>query len=304
MRQILPSLLIGGLLATSLASVRAQDGPTPPPLGMSVYADANYRGRNATFIDDMPDLSQTGLDRRISSIVVAQGEVWQVCTDPDFLGRCQVFSGTESNLQLNDWNDMIRSARRVQGGGRGGRGGRGGGFGPERGTIELFAGTRFSGQRQVVDQAESNLRRVDFNDRASSLRVAQGETWEVCVNANYDDCRIVDEDMPELTSIGLNREISSVRPRPGLGGRGRGGARAEMVIYDLANYRGQSQVLTDNAPAIQLTANSAGSVRIISGRWELCTQPKFGGRCVTITNNVPDLSRLSLPGRVSSARPR
>ena len=30
------------------------------------------------------------------------------------------------------------------------------------------------------------------------LRVAPGEAWEVCVNQNYDDCRIVDEDMNDV----------------------------------------------------------------------------------------------------------
>jgi len=62
--------------------------------------------------------------------------------------------------------------------------------------------------------------------------------------------------------------------------------------------------LTDETPRIQLTSNSAGSVRIISGRWEFCVLPQFDGQCVSINESVPDLRRLSLPGRVSSARPR
>jgi hypothetical protein len=309
-----PGLLLTGLLmASTLTPLLAQqDQRQMGGYGMSVYEDANFRGRNATFIDDMPDLRQTGLDRRISSIRVAVGEVWQVCTERNYQGRCQVVSGTESNLQLNGWNDVIQSARRVQGGGGSGRGGGGRGGGsfdrPRPGTIELYAGTQYSGQREIVEQAEPNLRRFDFNDRASSLRVAAGEAWEVCVNQNYDDCRLVDEDMPTLNQLGLNREISSVRPRPnwggGIGRGGRGGPRPQAILYDQANYRGRSIILAGEEPRIQLTSNSAGSLRIISGRWELCVQPGFSGRCVTVNQNVPDIRRLSLPGRVSSARPR
>lgn len=318
MRRHAPSnlLLTGLLMASLLAPVVAQDQRQMGGLGMSVYEDANFRGRNATFIEDMPDLRQTGLDRRISSLRVAQGEVWQVCTDRNYQGRCQIVTGAEPNLQLNGWNDEIQSARRVQGRGAG-RGG-GGGFlpRPQRGTIELYAGTQYSGQREIIDRAETNLRRLDFNDRTASLRVAPGEAWEVCVNQNYDDCRIVDEDLPSLSLLGLHREISSVRPRPDWGGidrgggigrgggLGRGGGRPQAILYDQANYRGRSIILVDAEPRIQLTANSAGSIRIISGRWELCVLPGFDGQCVSINQSVPDIRRLSLPGRVSSARPR
>lgn len=311
----LPGLLFAGLLlASALRPLLAQqDQRQMGGYGMSVYEDANFRGRNATFIDDMPDLRRTGLDRRISSVRVAVGEVWQVCTERDYEGRCQIVSGTEPNLERNGWNDAIQSARRVEGGGtRRGGGGRAGGSvdRPRPGTIELYAGTQYSGQREIVERAESDLRQLDFNDRTSSLRIAPGDAWDVCVNRNYDDCRLVDEDVPTLNQLGLNRQISSVRPRfdgggVGRGGRtGRGGPRPQAILYDLANYRGQSIILTGDEPRIQLTSNSAGSLRIVSGRWELCAQPEFNGRCVTLNQSVPDIRRLSLPGRVSSARPR
>lgn len=303
MHRRLTTLFFTLLVAFCLAPVAAQNERQFGGVGMSVYEHADFRGRNATFIDDMPDLRGTDLDRRISSIRVSPGETWQICNQRNFQGRCQVISGTEANLESSGWNDTIQSARRVQGGGRGGRG-RGGNT-PERGTLELFAGTQFSGRREIVTRAEPNLRRLDFNDRAASLRVAPGDEWEVCVNAGYDDCRVVDRDMPTLAAVGLNREISSVRPRPeGRRGGGRGNRRSQMILYDLPNYRGQSRLLTDDTPFIEMTANAAGSVRVVEGRWELCVQPRYGGRCVVVTRDVPDLSRLNLPGRVSSARIR
>lgn len=311
------SLLTVALVAVPLTSAlvaRNQDPRQMGGIGLSVWEDANFRGRNATFIEDMPDLRSTGLDRRISSLRVASGEVWQICTERNYQGRCQVVSGTEANLQTNGWNDTIQSARRVQGGGigRGGGGGRGSGRGgtgrPAPGTIELYAGTEYTGQVQVIERAEPNLRRVNFNDRTSSVRVAPGEVWELCVNANYDDCRLIDEDLVSLNALGLNRLVSSLRPRQnwGRGGRGigRGGQRPQAVLYDQTNYRGRSILLTGDEPQIRLSSNTTGSLRVIAGRWELCAQPQFGGQCETVAQNTPDLRSLSLRGRVSSAKPR
>jgi len=223
-----------------------------------------------------------------------------------------VFSGSESDLAKRaGWNDAISSVRRVRGGGGGGGGdnNRGGGGGNIARGIELYAGTRYSGQRKLIDRPESNLRRVDFNDRASSVRVPRGEVWEVCVNADFDDCRVVDSDVPDLAVLGLNREISSARPRPFGGGVGRGGFpspnRPRIVLYDGRNFSGRATTIDDETPTLRWTNNNtAGSLRVESGRWELCDQVRFSGRCITIAQDVPDLARFGWSNRISSLRPR
>lgn len=270
-------------------------------LGLGVYADINFRGLSATFVRDTPDLRPSGLDGRISSLKVAPGEVWEACTEVNFGGRCQVFSADQNDLRRGGWNDTIRSVRRLRGNGPGpGRGT--GGNGPETRGLELFAGLSYSGQRKLITEASSNLRREGFNDRAHSLRVPRGEVWEVCVNAEFDDCRIVDEDVPDLSVLGLSREISSARPRPfGRGGRGIGN---RIVLYEGANYRGRTTTIVADTPNLTWFRNTAGSVRVYGGRWELCDQPRYGGRCVLVVNDVPDLSRLRLDDRVSSLRVR
>jgi hypothetical protein len=82
-------------------------------------------------------------------------------------------------------------------------------------TLELFAGTNYSGQRYVINGPVKNLRSSGFNDRALSVRVRGGGSWELCLNADYDDCRVINGDVPNLNRIGLTRAISSVRPRAG-----------------------------------------------------------------------------------------
>jgi hypothetical protein len=219
-----------------------------------------------------------------------------------------VFSGTESDLAKRaGWNDAIYSVRQVRRIG-GGNGDNGRGGGASRG-IELYAGTRYSGQRALIDRPESNLRRINFNDRASSLRVPRGEVWEVCVNADFDDCRVVDGDVPDLSVLGLNREISSARPRPFGGGIGRGGFptpnRPRIVLYDGRDFQGRATTIDDDTPSLRWTNdNRAGSLRVQNGRWELCDQPRFGGRCITVSQDVPDLARFGWNNRISSLRPR
>jgi hypothetical protein len=50
-------------------------------------------------------------------------------------------------------------------------------------------------------------------------------------------------------------------------------------------------------------SNEAGSAQV-TGRWELCDEPGFRGRCVTVSSDVRDLARIGLRDRVSSVRPR
>jgi hypothetical protein len=305
-------LFAAAVLCVGLAApMAAQRDRQMGGLGLEAFEDKNFNGRSATFLDDTPDLRTTGMSSRISSLRIANGQTWQVCTGINYTGRCQVFSGNESDLaKRTGWNDAIMSLRRV-GGNRGGGGpvgpgfGGGPGFGPGPGRgVELYAGTRYSGQRKAVTSSVSNLRSIDFNDRASSLRIARGEVWEICVNANYDDCRVVDDDVPDLGVIGLNREISSMRPR--FNGRGGGGpaiGRPRIVFYSEIGYRGRSTTLERDTPNLRLPGG-VRSARVLSGQWEVCENDRYNGRCITITGDVPDLRSSILRTDPSSARIR
>lgn len=287
-------------IATDARQVRQMGG-----IGLEVFADTNYRGLSATYREDTPDLGPSGMSGRVSSLRVAPGEVWEVCTDRQYRGRCQVVSGNEPDLRPNGWNDVIRSARRVRGGNWGGDSGRSGMQG-----LELYAGQRFSGQRLIVTEDVSNLRRLNFNDRAASLRVPRGESWEICVNADYDDCRVVTGDVADLGP--LSREISSVRLRAegwsGAGrGRGRGGSvtpSPSITIYDQTNYRGQNTTLESEMSSMGVNVVNGGSLRVGAGRWEVCDSPRFSGHCVIVTGDVPDTRRIGFRDRIWSIRPR
>jgi len=190
-------LLAAGVFPAPVAAQR------PPAAGITIYEDVNYGGARVTFVRDVADLRPSKFEHRISSFLIAPGEMWEVCEGRNFTGRCEAFSGAEPDLVRRNWNDRISSLRIVQT------------SRPPEARLELFAGTRYSGQRVVLNGAAPDFSKspVKFNDRAMSVRVPPGQSWEICVNANYDDCRVVDRDVPDLSELGVSRLISSARPR-------------------------------------------------------------------------------------------
>jgi hypothetical protein len=205
---IASSLILCGVIAVGAQQRQPQRVPTVRS-GIAVFEDADFGGRTRTFTVDVDDLRSSRFNDRISSVVVARGETWELCVDPNYRGRCTTVTDDETNLNDIGWNDKISSMHRVRG--------RVGGFGRTQTnqTLELFAGTSYSGQRYVINGPVTNLRSSGFNDRALSVRLRGGGSWELCLNADFDDCRVVSDDVPDLNRIGLTRAISSVRPRAG-----------------------------------------------------------------------------------------
>ena len=81
---------------------------------LEIFGDIEFRGQRQTLTGDTPDVSAVGMGGAISSLRAPPGNIWQVCTEPNYRGRCQVVSGNVSDLRPGDWNDVIASARRVR----------------------------------------------------------------------------------------------------------------------------------------------------------------------------------------------
>lgn len=274
-----------------------QAAPTAsaPASGITVFEDVNYGGRRLTFVADQTSLRNTVLNDRISSLAIAPGEVWEVCEAPNFTGNCQTFADVEPDLLRLGWNDKISSLRRIRRPSV-----------PQVRRLELFAGTNYTGQRVVLTEEVRDLRSVNFNDRAMSARIAPGDAWELCVNADYDDCRLIAENTPDLNAIGFSRIASSARPSVG-GGRGRGrgnepSLRPRLTLYERVGFAGRTLVIDGDMESLGDFADRAESVRVTSGRWQICDRVRFGGRCVVITGDVRDLDTQGMRGRVASVR--
>ncbi len=263
-------------------------------VGITVYQDINFKGR-ATLVDrDTPDLRALGLERQISSFRLPPGESWEVCAGVNYTGRCQVFKGDTGDLRRSGWNDNILSMRRS--------GNIGGDFSPvPRGSLELYSGQRFTGRRIVVNGENPDFRRQNFNDRALSLRSAPGEVWEVCFNIKFDDCRVVDGDVPDLERLGLTG-ISSARYR---GRSWQMRPSTSLELYAGTDFSGERIVVTASEPDLRRAnfSDRAMSLRVPRGQsWEICNNVNFDD-CRVVDRDVANLTELGLLRRISSVRP-
>lgn len=203
------------------ASVSAQSRRNGGGGGITVYADPDFRGESATFRTDTPDLRGYGLNDKVSSIELPNGEAWEVCQDVNYGNRCQVVSGSISNLRDMGWNDRISSLRRVgnvannrRNGGYGnggyGNGGYSGGVVSPRNSqsqnaqsLRFYTSANFRGSSSIVTSNSSNLSSVG---RPRSVQV-RGGAWELCDQSGR--CATVTQDVPDLTQLGLRTPLRS-----------------------------------------------------------------------------------------------
>jgi hypothetical protein len=82
-----------------------------------------------------------------------------------------------------------------------------------------------------------------------------------------------------------------------------GSPGGEAIIYRDRNFSGPAVNVSQAEPNLGL-AWRVNSIRLVRGSMELCSEPRFRGRCVTATRSFTDISSLGLPGnRVQSMRP-
>ena len=78
---------------------------------------------------------------------------------------------------------------------------------------------------------------------------------------------------------------------------------AEITIYKQPNFAGGEQTFSRDAASLQGTGiyDQSKSVIVRSGRWQVCSQPNYGGYCrVLEPGQYDDLGRMS--GQVGSLR--
>lgn len=275
-------------------------------VGITVYEHPNYGGRNATFRDEVPDLSDYHLNDRVSSFRIARGESWEVCEHKDFGGRCRVFSNDEPDLSRVSWDEMITSLRPVRRDDRRGDDRRG----EDRdrrwhSTLTLFEYRDLRGGTFELDHPDRAL--TETGGRARSLST-KGGPWEICDRADFGGrCVTVSGDVTDLRAYGMSNRVASARPvRRESGWEPPPAPRFEppkLVLYERPNFRGRSREVEDDDAEISDFNDRAQSARAVSGAWQVCEHKNFRGRCVTITGDVPDLSVYRLSSAITSARP-
>lgn len=182
---------------------------------ITLYPSPDFRGPGFTASREFSNLPRQFNDGAMS-LRVGRG-AWEVCSDADFRGRCQVITRDVRDLRQFGLGGVISSIRPARDGGDwGGGGGWGGGYpggggGGYGGVATLFTGPEYSGAGFSTTREYSNLPRQN-NDKALSLRIERG-TWEVCSDANFrGNCQVFRRSVPDLRAFGLGEAVSSLRP--------------------------------------------------------------------------------------------
>ncbi len=171
-----------------ISSTRPVGAPTaavPAAAGGAVtfFGNRNFGGRQFTINQPLPSLAGTHANDRAESAIV-EGGAWEVCSDAEFRGDCQVFSPGRYPT-LGSLDGKVSSARPYyeRYAGRPHDGVRG------RATATLYSEPNLAGRAfPLGGEGDANLY-GQFNDRASSLRVNSGY-WIFCSEAGFrGECR-------------------------------------------------------------------------------------------------------------------
>jgi hypothetical protein len=178
--------------------------------------------------------------------------------------------------------------------------------------ITVYEDPDFRGGSVTFREAIADLREHGLNDKITSLEIDGNQAWEVCRDIEFaGGCRVFSGSIDDLRAEGWNDRISSLRPA---GFRGRGNVwgdnrsrrsrenESRLVLYDRTNYRGQSRDIASTVSNIGAIGDNARSARVYGGTWELCEGVFRNPRCVTVSEDVPDLHRLGLRNGVASVR--
>jgi uncharacterized protein YcfJ len=187
--------------------------PTPPAGQITFYENDGFRGRSFTTENQLSSFERQNFNDRASSVVVTR-DVWEVCEDIWYGGRCVTLRpGRYGSLSSMGLSDQISSARIVSYNER-----------PEDyryppvsnlptlSQVTFYENNDFQGRTFTTRNQVDNFERYGFNDLASSV-VVEGEAREVCEDENFGGrCAILRPGRyPSLADSGLNDRISSVR---------------------------------------------------------------------------------------------
>ena len=101
-----------------------------------------------------------------------------------------------------------------------------------------------------------------------------------------------------LLAIGL-----ALLPASAAGAQATGNRGDSATIYRDSGFRGPAVAVERANPNLRLNF-PVQSIRVARGTWELCPEPNFRGRCLTVSQSTQDLRRAhNWPGPLQSMRP-
>jgi Beta/Gamma crystallin len=294
---------------------------------IELYDQPRFGGMRLTLTTEAADLAAYSFGGRIQSVVVRNGS-WEFCTQQQFRGACiTVGPGRYAELPpaLRGTLMSVRSTAWTGGNapppppplppfsgpgpypGQPGQPQHPGRFPPPfAGSAEpvvLFENANFSGQRLALSAASTRLNQQAFNDLATAVEISRGR-WQFCEHADFGgECQVLGPGR-HLFSGRLYQGVSSLRPVGGADNRPLA-VYGGITLFEHGDHQGREQFIGEPVPNLsQMNFNDrVSSVEVMGGRWELCTDADYGGRCIVLGPGRYNIDK-ALNDRISSVRPR
>ena len=261
-----------------------------------LHGGPNGTGASLPVTGPVSDLSTYRFNDQASSIVINAGS-WELCSDSNFRGRCEVLAASLGDLSEIRLNNTVSSIRPVSE--RPSRP-RGGDTRSAQGAIVFHSETGLRGQAVALNASLRDFNRVSFNDRARSVEVNSG-VWRLCSDGGFSGaCVYVDRSVRNLGDIGLSGQISSAELSP----YPQAPDRYNIALFQHGNYNGKFLGFDEGvADLSRFNFNdTASSVVVTRGTWLLCEDAEYRGDCELVDASLDDLAVIDLNDRVTSFR--
>lgn len=179
----------------------------PAPAGLAdnavvpvtLHSKKTFRGDAFDVFESTANLSATGFDSQARSIIVRSG-TWEICSEPNYGGRCHYVSASEANLGRLDLSRDVSSLRQMENLKP-----------PADYDIVLFPEKNHRGAYRGLNADHSSLAALEFDDRTRSVQINRGE-WLACERPVYlGRCEILNADLRDLSDMDFAYNISSLR---------------------------------------------------------------------------------------------
>ena len=163
-------------------------------------------------------------------------------------------------------------------------------------SIRIFAEPNYQGWNKVILSARASLGQDGSGYRVRSLRVRSGG-WLLCSDTSYNgDCIWASQDLSDLDAIHFDHRVMSAKPGVTSVSRYHWGGRSppyqSLVLFPEHGYEGKWFAVSKDFQRPANTPLRARSIVVQGGIWQLCSDPDYSGRCLTVTGDIWDLSEI------------
>ncbi|MDQ0464528.1 hypothetical protein QO010_002309 [Caulobacter ginsengisoli] len=79
--------------------------------------------------------------------------------------------------------------------------------------------------------------------------------------------------------------------------------RPQLVLYAGPNFVGEFRILRASVPRlVDIQFNDRASSLRATGRWQVCTNPYYAGRCAVVRGGYGGLGGIQMSDKISSVR--